>query len=136
VAAELCRGVARALPGTRRALRELSFHLERDADRWALERRHDRLALASAICKAATQVPRSHVALASLAGGSGIGERLGQLLDGEGTDANPAGDRLLRATAVAVVAVTLAVAAAMPAAAVAGSAQGSWPDAPHGHCAD
>lgn len=53
LAAELCRAIGRPLPGTRTAARELAFHLERDADRWAIARRHDRLALASAICKAA-----------------------------------------------------------------------------------
>src|SRR5215208_1083354 len=38
VFAELCRGVGRAVPGSRHAIRQLGFHLERDADRWALRR--------------------------------------------------------------------------------------------------
>lgn len=50
VAGELCRALGRFLPGTRRAARELSFHLERDADRFALARDHEPAALASAIC--------------------------------------------------------------------------------------
>jgi Zn-dependent protease with chaperone function len=53
VIAEVSRSLARLLPGTRRAVDELIFHLERDADRWALERMHDPTALASA-------KPRSH----------------------------------------------------------------------------
>jgi Zn-dependent protease with chaperone function len=53
VLAELARSLARFMPGTRAAARELMFHLERDADRYALERRHDPAVLASAICKAA-----------------------------------------------------------------------------------
>jgi len=39
--------LGRAIPGTHRAIRELAFQLERDADRWALQQRNDRLALAS-----------------------------------------------------------------------------------------
>ncbi len=50
---EVCRALGRFVPGTRRAVAELTFHLERDADAYAVARRHDPLALASAICKAA-----------------------------------------------------------------------------------
>ena len=52
--AELCRVLGRPLPGTARAVRQLRFHIERDADRSAVRGRADRLALASAICRAAT----------------------------------------------------------------------------------
>jgi len=52
VIAEVCRASARALPGTRHAVAELIFHLERDADRLVVDRLHDPAALASAICKA------------------------------------------------------------------------------------
>jgi len=50
----VCGGLARFIPGTQRALHELAFDLERDADHYALSRRHDRLSLASAICKTAS----------------------------------------------------------------------------------
>jgi Zn-dependent protease with chaperone function len=51
--------LGRAIPATARAVRELGFQLERDADRWALLRRNDRLALASVICTAAPARARS-----------------------------------------------------------------------------
>jgi Zn-dependent protease with chaperone function len=44
------RCVGRFLPGADRAVREVAFHLERDADICALRHRTDRLALASVIC--------------------------------------------------------------------------------------
>jgi len=80
VAAEIARSLARLLPGTRRAVAELVFHLERDADRWALERMHDPTALASAICKAAQ--PRAIVGgpLLTLGGGA-VTRRVRQLLE-------------------------------------------------------
>jgi hypothetical protein len=69
------------IPGTRRAVSQIAFHLERDADRWALERANDRLALASVICKAAVGAePSGSPSKASL-GHTGVRERLGQLLD-------------------------------------------------------
>jgi hypothetical protein len=113
VAAELCRSVGRVVPGSARAVEQLAFHLERDADRWALKRRHDHLALASAICKAATTRAPLSPALAAL-GGGGIGERLDQIT---GAVRPVAG---LRATvtntlAGALVALTLGVAVTVPA---------------------
>lgn len=119
VFAELCRGLARFLPGTRRATRELAFHLERDADQWALARRHDPCALASAICKAATVRPGQGAAWASL-GGSGVTERLRQLLDGTAERSRVLTSTALRTVAVAMVAFTLALVALLPATAVAG----------------
>lgn len=68
VYAELCRALAVFLPGTRVAVAQLKLHLERDADRWALSARNDRLALASAIIKAATSLSRPSTALATLGG--------------------------------------------------------------------
>jgi beta-lactamase regulating signal transducer with metallopeptidase domain len=53
VTAQLARALARPLPGTRTAVRELVFELERDADRYALAHHHQPAVLASAICKAA-----------------------------------------------------------------------------------
>lgn len=79
--AEVCRTVGRLLPGTRRAASELIFHLERDADRWALQRMHNPAALASAICKAA-QPPRAGYASALLTlGGGDVTRRVRPLLE-------------------------------------------------------
>ena len=77
---ELCRALALWIPGTRRAVAELRFHLERDADAWAL-RSHDPLALASVICKAASPTEASSPVIASLSG-SAVLRRVDLLLDG------------------------------------------------------
>lgn len=53
----LLTALGRALPGTRRAERELRFSLERDADEYAVRQTDDPLSLASAICKAAGAAP-------------------------------------------------------------------------------
>lgn len=50
----LCRALGLPVPGGHRALAELAFHLERDADAYAIAHAHQRRALAGAICKAAT----------------------------------------------------------------------------------
>ncbi len=68
LAAELCRALARFIPGTNRAMRELIFHVERDADDWALRRNHDPAVLASAICKAAL-APATCAVAPALTGG-------------------------------------------------------------------
>jgi hypothetical protein len=117
--AELSRAVGRFVPGTRHALNELTFHLERDADQWALDRRHDPYALASAICKAATPQLASSSALATL-GGAGVAERLGQLLDGSARSSRALTSTVLRVTAAAAVTLTLALAALVPPTAIAG----------------
>ena len=76
------RALGRMIPGTRRAAQELVFHLERDADRWAVTHaRQDPCTLASAICKAAVPSTPRHAAVSSLAGSGRISERLRQLLD-------------------------------------------------------
>lgn len=95
------------IPGTRRALAELELHLERDADAFAA-RTHERLALASAICKSALSCgPAPAMAL----DGSKISRRLASLLD----DVPPGrAARLPRALAFALVTLTLGSAAAMP----------------------
>jgi Zn-dependent protease with chaperone function len=74
---ECCRALAMFLPGTRRAVSELRFQLERDADEWALRRHHDPCALASAICKAATHSPGPIVAAL---GGGAVERRLDVLM--------------------------------------------------------
>lgn len=78
---ELFRALARFLPGTRAAIGELLFYVERDADRYAIARRHDPAALASAICKAARGAPVGAPALAL--GGGHVTRRIRLLLDGD-----------------------------------------------------
>jgi peptidase M48-like protein len=106
--AEVCRVLGRPLPGTAHAVRELRFHLERDADRCAVRDRADRLALASAICKAAT-VTSSRAGIATL-GGDGAAARVSELLDG--VPARRA--QGLRALAAAAAAVAVGAALALP----------------------
>ena len=125
VFAELCRGIGRAIPGSRRALRELAFHLERDADQWALGRLHDRLALASAICKSAGAElagaePTATIAAAPLAG-VGTGERLTQLIHGPPANSSRRRAAILNAAAIAMVMVTVVTAALVPSTALAGA---------------
>lgn len=70
VAANLLLALARFVPGSRRAFQRLRFHLERDADEFALRRGGDSLALASAICKATgglAPAPVAHLAGADTA---------------------------------------------------------------------
>ncbi len=112
VVAELFGALGRIVPGSRRAYDELAFHLERDADRWALGRRHDRLALASAICKAATMRTARSPAFVAL-GGSGVTARLDELTDAVA----PVRRRRavpLNALAGVVAALTIGVAVAVP----------------------
>ena len=81
--AEVCRAFGRFVPGAHHAARELRFHLERDADRWAIARCNRPVALASAICKAAVARRDGDLAFATLAGGS-VTRRVRELLDDEG----------------------------------------------------
>lgn len=106
----LLAALARALPGTGSAQRELVFHLERDADEFALDRTADPLALASAICKAAG----APSAAASLGGRGGVTRRLGLLVDGS----RRGGPLLHQATAtlaLALAVLTVGLAASLPA---------------------
>jgi hypothetical protein len=117
LAAVTFSALGRPWPGTSHALHEIAFHLERDADRWALRNRNDRLALARVICKAAaTAEPAGHPAVARLAA-TGVRERLGQLLEEPPRRHGAA----LNVIAAAMVAFTLLLAAAVPTAAVAGA---------------
>lgn len=132
VLAQLLHALGRFLPGSRRAVQELSFHLERDADRWSLGRRNDRLALASVITKAASSRPLAASAqLASLAG-TGVVERVRQLLDDRVAAERPRAT-LLHVVGLMMVTVTLALAAVLPAA-VAASADSQPADAAIRHC--
>ena len=131
VFAELCRSLGRAVPGSRHAIRELGFHLERDADRWALRQSHHPYALASAICKAAGAGGETTWAKASLDGGSAR-DRLSELIEADG-GRSPRRSWLLNLTAVAMVVLTMLAAALVPSAALAGSQQ-LGATVPHYHC--
>jgi hypothetical protein len=120
--AELCRGASRLMPGGKRALASLRFHLERDADDYAVRRTGDPLALASAICKAAQAgagAGAAGPAFASLAG-SGVPERLRLLVDGPPWNNSRAGAWIARALAGLMIAAVLALVAATPTLASAG----------------
>lgn len=119
VFAELCRALGRFLPGTGHAMRELGFHLERDADHWALARRSDPAALASAICKAAISRTRGAAALTAL-GGGGATRRVSQLLESRATSSSTGQRIRLRVLAAAMAGLALGLGGLMPAAATAG----------------
>jgi hypothetical protein len=121
------RALGRVIPGCDRGVRELAFHLERDADRWALRRHDDRLALASVICKAAGEpaLPRAQHRLGAI----GVPERLRQLIDERRVMSTGPARAALRAAATLMVMCTLVLGAIVPAAAVAGA--GGQPH--HGH---
>ena len=122
VFAELCRGVGRIVPGARHASRQLAFHLERDADQWAL-RSHDRLALASVICKAASSQTVDAVAASASLSGSGAPERLGQLVEGSASSMRGARAVVLNAAAAVMVCAAIVAAAVVPSTALAGAGQ-------------
>ncbi len=108
--AEVCRVLARPLPGTARAVRELRLHIERDADRSAVRDRPERLALASAIVKAAA-VPAARAGVILLAG-DGTVARVRELLDAD--EASAPARLATRAAAAAVVLLTLFAALTLP----------------------
>lgn len=115
--AEMLCAIGRFVPGGRGAVDQLRFHLERDADRWAVARGGDRLALASAICKAAQFAPRATPALTALSGGAVV-DRVTELME----DPCPAGPgRAPRVLAAWIAVVAFAVVAALPAAALSSS---------------
>jgi hypothetical protein len=108
--ASFLSALARPLPGTRAAERELTFHLERDADEFAVRETRDPLALASAICKVAqSQAP----VLTGLAGRGRLATRLEILVDG-GPTRSAAAERTAAALATLLAAVTLAITATIP----------------------
>jgi hypothetical protein len=112
VYAELCEAVARVVPGTRRALNELAFHLERDADRWALARRVDRAALAAALTKA-VQVRVEPRAVAMPLGGGGVQQRVDEIM-GEAKSRRGRGSVAAGTVAAVLVSLVVAVAVALP----------------------
>jgi Zn-dependent protease with chaperone function len=110
LAASVLSALARPLPWTRAATRELDFHFERDADEFAVRETRDPLSLASAICKAAqSQAP----ALRALAGSGRLTRRLEILVDG-GPARSTAAERIATAVATALAAVALAIVATIP----------------------
>lgn len=114
--AELCRAAARFLPGTRTAIEELRFHLERDADQWAVRRNSDPLVLASAICKAAVHRLVFTPVLTPL-GGRGATRRVNQLLAQPGRPG--CASRGPKALAALMVTLTVTAVAVLPVAALA-----------------
>ncbi|MGI8712202.1 MAG: M48 family metalloprotease [Solirubrobacteraceae bacterium] len=116
---ELCRALGRFIPGTRSASAELAFHLERDADAYALARQHDPLALASAICKAAlaTSTEATHTPVDA---GRSVAGRV-RLLCEDAPDPRRRLDRALGLAAAATVALTLWLALAAPSVAAPGA---------------
>jgi hypothetical protein len=116
--AEVCRGLGRFVPGTHAACRALVFHLERDADRWALAQRHEPFVLARAICKAESAFGIGPV-YAGLDGGC-VPERIGQLV-GEPAPGVPRAAPI-RALATGMVVLTLCLVALAPGTAAAGFA--------------
>jgi Zn-dependent protease with chaperone function len=115
VFAELCRSLARFLPGTRATLGELHFHLERDADHWALARRHDPYALASAICKAAASRATAAPGLVLLSGRGEATRRVDELIDGTAAVPGRALRRGSRLVAMAMACVVVVLVASVPA---------------------
>jgi bla regulator protein blaR1 len=117
IAASLCRGASWSLPGGRHAVDQLAFQLERDADEVALARGDDRLALASAICKAALPQAGASPSLSALAGQGQVTRRVNDLLvGGAGEDAGPAGRAmfgLMLLASAAMAAVTVQCMAAL-----------------------
>ena len=103
--------LARPLPWTRAAERELAFHLERDADEFAVRETRDPLALASAICKAAqSRAP----AWTGLAGRGPVSSRLAHLV-GDGPPRSAVVERAAMALAALLAVMTLAIAVTSPA---------------------
>ncbi len=122
LAASVLGGLARPLPGTGVAQRELAFSLERDADEYALRQGRDPLALASAICKAA-QGSRAELPALALGGRGQVALRLEYLLDEASRPRGIRVERYTRMLALAMVLTSLAVGAALPIYASASSSQ-------------
>ena len=127
--AEICRAVSCPRPGGRRAVSELAFHLERDADEYALERGHDRLALAGAICKTLSST-RAPNLLMPLGGGTSALDRVRMLVAAPVARGRTA-TRAAAICAAMMFSLALASGTALPAYAAAGAVQ--LAAAPAGH---
>jgi hypothetical protein len=130
--AACCRAGGRLIPGTRRAVDELHFHIERDADEWALRRDHDPFALASAICKAATMSGASDGVLTALGGGA-LDRRLDRLASLDAPATKPLYRRVVDCGAIIVCCLAVAASIAIPAEAL-GAVGGDVPPHGHHHC--
>lgn len=109
--ASLLAALARALPGTRRAERELRFTFERDADQYAVRQTRDPLSLATAICKAAGAAPLPSAI--GLSDGGRVTLRL-DILAGDAPRAGRTLERGARLLGVAMVLMVLALSATLP----------------------
>jgi len=116
---ELCRAVGRLVPGARRAIEELEFHLERDADEYAVGRRHDPFDLASAICKAAG-ARSSHAPVLLLHGNRKVIDRVRLLTEDDGRAPRGVLNGCTAAAAVGMTTLVLSLAVSIPAATAAG----------------
>jgi Zn-dependent protease with chaperone function len=117
VTGHLCLAVSRFLPGGAQALAQLHFHLERDADDYAVQRTGDPMALASAICKAAGATCGPATPGASFIAGLGsdaVAARLRRLTKPQ-APGGPALNGLSRTLAGALAVGALAVASSAPA---------------------
>lgn len=128
VLAQACLAMSRFVPGGSRALRELQFQLEREADEYAVHRTGDALALAAAITKAAMtgHPPRPTPALSLLGGARRTAERVRLLIGGGSVRSGKAS---MLASAITSVAALLAIALtlSLPAlVAQAPAAEGNW----------
>ena len=123
VFAELCRSLARFLPGTRTTLGELHFHLERDADQWALARRHDPYALASAICKAGASRATADPGLVLLSGDGEATRRVDELVELGASKPSRALRRGLAGATAVMACFVVALAGSVPATVAAASTQ-------------
>jgi hypothetical protein len=129
---EACRAVAAWFPGTRRAVSEFRFQLERDADEWAVRHHHDPSALASAICKAAT-VGRAPT-LVGL-GGRALERRVDELMTGVRKAPSRPRRRVIDTVAVLMLCVAVSSVVAIPAEALTGGPAQVVPHSEH-HCTD
>lgn len=122
VSAALLLSASRILPGGGSAFRNLQFHLERDADRYAVRTTGDPLALASAICKvaAARATPIGDHALSRL-DGSSTSDRLSLLLSGGLFRGRRIPSVIASALAVLTAVLTIALIVALPTVARAGA---------------
>lgn len=123
---ELCRAVGRLVPGARRAIEELEFHLESDADEYAIARLHDPLDLASAICKAAG-TGASRGAVLSLYGSRKVTHRVRLLTQDHGRISSDFVNRCATAAAVGMTTLVLALVVSIPAATAAGMSRAAAP---------
>lgn len=116
--AEVCGSVARLVPGTKLAMKQFCFHLERDADQWAVARTRNPLALASAICKTGS----ASLGGAALAlNGTAAEDRVDQLLaPAAEMRMNAFAQKLATTLAMALVVGATVIASAVPSATASG----------------